>query len=843
MRQLPSLLEGPARASSAFGMRSTLIALGLFLPLVTAPDLHAQIFTGVEPAQPFVIPRRPVKTNPIFSVTASSSPDTRDAAPRPVEIIRHLPNGLEGFELAGETGALRWPLYFTHTQAATTRHFKLAYLSAVSVLDDASALTLQINGKNAGSIAINSPRGFKEVDIEIPPGMLVDGYNAVSVSWRQRHRIDCSVAATYELWTRIDPSRTGFVITGNAQGITGAADIPALPLSPEGLFPIRVVLSGKTNIHNVQRLVATTQRIAIAGQFLQPAIDFGAPSDDPYGMNLVLGTRDVLSGFPELSAAAGRSGPVVKLVSLNTNARPTLIVTGSTEAELDLAIAELERLRPKEGSGSGERLSTSYPGYRTGGATAITLGDLDIQSQEFPGRLSRQSFNITLPPDFLPADYARGTFDVAGGYAAGLTSDAQVRIDINGRNAAQVNLPKKDGDVFRHNQMYIPLGLMQPGLNRFVISAETPSRQDAACDASQALNREGRFLLLDSSLLTLPGLARIEHYPELNAMAAGGLPFVKGHSTLYVPAPDRDTMAAALSFLARLAVAAGSVTPVDFTFSPPVGDPGSLLIVAPARLLDPTVLNQIGLNHEAIEAAWRERAESASIRQTASTDDRKWWTDEPRGPSACHVQTTLRAIEQKSSAPPASIGSRSTDPKRDDDELFVRWTENFRSSSSWKDRLGGIGARILEWTAAAGDRFSPSSAAVALPVVTAKTSLIAAQGYSANWPSSVTTIITAPDPTTLRESISCLGDLQVWTKLRGRFSALDASDGTVTAIAAESLRYSMGPTNSLANSRLVLAGWLSLNPLAYVLIALATAACLSGTTLLFVRGIGRKVKK
>ena len=104
----------------------------------------------------------------------------------------------------------------------------------------------------------------------------------------------------------------------------------------------------------------------------------------------------------------------------------------------------------------------------------------------------------------------------------------------------------------------------------------------------------------------------------------------------------------------------------------------------------------------------------------------------------------------------------------------------------------------------------------------------------------VTTIVTAPDAATLKASVGCLFDPQVWSKVHGRLSTLDASTGDVVATDATRFTYRGVEGASLGNGRLVLAGWFSLNPIAFVAMSLMLALCLSGTTLWFVRGVGRR---
>jgi hypothetical protein len=119
-------------------------------------------------------------------------------------------------------------------------------------------------------------------------------------------------------------------------------------------------------------------------------------------------------------------------------------------------------------------------------------------------------------------------------------------------------------------------------------------------------------------------------------------------------------------------------------------------------------------------------------------------------------------------------------------------------------------------------------------------SLILAQGMSPGSRENVTTIVTALDAPTLRGSVACLFDPQVWAKVHGRLAMLDGSSGEVTATDATSFHYIASDRTPIGNARLVVAGWFSLNPLAFVAFALLTALCLGGTTLWFVRGVGRR---
>ena len=115
------------------------------------------------------------------------------------------------FLLDGEDDVAHFTFHLSGAQAAAGGKLRLAYQNAVSVLPDTSAMDVEVNGKEAGGFAIRSPNGFLEEGLSIPSALLKPGRNVVRLRARQHHRVDCSLDATYELWTRLDPAKTGFV--------------------------------------------------------------------------------------------------------------------------------------------------------------------------------------------------------------------------------------------------------------------------------------------------------------------------------------------------------------------------------------------------------------------------------------------------------------------------------------------------------------------------------------------------------------------------------------------------------------------------------------------------------
>jgi hypothetical protein len=119
-------------------------------------------------------------------------------------------------------------------------------------------------------------------------------------------------------------------------------------------------------------------------------------------------------------------------------------------------------------------------------------------------------------------------------------------------------------------------------------------------------------------------------------------------------------------------------------------------------------------------------------------------------------------------------------------------------------------------------------------------SLLVSQGERDGVANSVITIVSSPNAATLGNSITCLVEPSVWSRLAGGLSVLDASTGAVSVTAAESMHYVTTQEFSAHNERLMFAGWLTLNPSFFILIAFLLTVPLAVTTHFLVRNVGRK---
>ncbi|MFC7665639.1 cellulose biosynthesis cyclic di-GMP-binding regulatory protein BcsB [Methylorubrum suomiense] len=197
-----------------------------------------------------------------------------------------------------------------------------------------------------------------------------------------------------------------------------------------------------------------------------------------------------------------------------------ILVAGDTPTDIDAAMRILAATATRDPAGSSQGLSAlaQARGVRIRSGETVALSTLGHQGRDFAGRLFRTGFDVTLPTDFVPADYDRVALDLAGGYAAGLELGAQIVVDLNGRNVASLPLARADGDVFRDATVALPLSRWRPGRNRVEIRALLPTASDRVCEEGPARRR---FLLLDRSTLTTPRLAQALRLPDLAATLGG----------------------------------------------------------------------------------------------------------------------------------------------------------------------------------------------------------------------------------------------------------------------------------------------------------------------------------
>ncbi|WP_431311097.1 cellulose biosynthesis cyclic di-GMP-binding regulatory protein BcsB [Methylobacterium nigriterrae] len=849
--------------SGMSGMRSRrLRPLRLLAGLLASASLHgpavSQSFLGNGPAERLSVPPTgdPLRNQapPPGRPEAGNDPGRRPPVQATIAAARRFPAGTRGYRLSGEDDVLQFPVYLTEGQARGPARLRVSYLSAISVAPESSELGASVNGAKVGWTRIQAPGAVKVVEFALPEGLLKAGYNAVTLSASQRHRVDCSIDATYELWTQIDPSRSGLVVAPAAADLD-LKSLAALEPDESGALPIGVVLSEKPNLERLERMIAAVQAVALVGRLARPAVAFGPPLTGRTGVNLVVGTAAEIRGVEGIDEIGPITGPKLTLLPARGSRAPTLVVSGLNGADVRQAISNLAEGGDANNPPRGAQLANLNRGYEVWGGETLGLDALGIATREFNGRLMRVGFEVRFPADFVPADYGKVMLHLAGGYAAGLDPSAQIIVDINGRNAASVPLPYARGEVFEDSSIPLPLSLWRPGLNRVEIAAQLPISADRACDTLAPGAKRARFLLLDRTRLTIPSLARAVRSPDLAAVKGGAVPFVAPgpRPRLVLPTPDRDSADAAAMLAARLAMAAKRVIDFELSADERGTGGGATLIVAPARALNPLAIEAVGLDPDQIRRIWEGRAETVATPGQFGAEGVLTLDRLRRNlPMRCALPPATMPLRVAAAAPvvpapaqtptPPQPQPRSVVPASDRD-LLARWDVTLRGPNPILAGLAETWNAATKhanelWEAALGLAREPTGAQA--PEVNPRASLIIAEGAGADRLADTTVLVTAPNPSMLKASVSCLVDPVVWTKLTGRAAFLDASDGSLSTVTPERVGLIETQPWSLVNFRLVSAAWLSLNPAFYVGLTLLMALCLGLATTALVRQLGRR---
>jgi cellulose synthase operon protein B len=427
----------------------------------------------------------------------------------------------------GESATRVWPIYATIGQTTSRARLHLAYTNAVSVMPEASSLDVTLNDMPVVHAPIAAGGDTAVIDVELPSGVLRPGYNALKIAASQRHRVDCSLEATYELWTQLDLATSGLTFPGQADPSPRALeDLPAISPGPSGALVIRAVAPKDWPAADIDRLMLGAQLVAIRGGFARPEVEFVERVDNRPGLYLVVGKSDALAhaGLGAfLTAGAG-----VSIAGGDVAGRAVVVADGRSDDEVDKALRAIAPAgweQTRHATVPAERALANQGGFRAAGDSRISLHDLGVDSEDFSGRLYRAGFDLVLPPDFFPADYDKMSLMVDASYAGHLGYSSQILVRVNDKEAGSLPLRAPRGEPLSARPIPISLSAFRPGFNRVVIEAQTPNDQDAACAVDQILKSETRFSLFDRSELIVPRIARIARLPDLAVTTASGFPY------------------------------------------------------------------------------------------------------------------------------------------------------------------------------------------------------------------------------------------------------------------------------------------------------------------------------
>lgn len=740
----------------------------------------------------------------------AAAPARAEALPTPVSgesALRKMPASQQDLFLSGEFASRKMPFFALPEEASGKARFAVTLQTAISVAPEQSQMAVRINGNEIGSASLSAgdPR---RIEFDVPENTLQPGYNAVEISASQRHRVDCSIDATYELWTKIDPENTGFVFANTDRATPSMLDLMAIAGTNNGRTNIRVVLPAGSTMTDYDRATRIVQAIGILGNFSQPVVEFGATPGTGPGLDIHIGGK-APAGEPLLIENADASG-----------SRKRLTVPGLGGAEIDARIDDLVAMaatRQDAGTREGQMALANQKGRALAPGQKVTLRDLGFDGQRFSGRRFVSNVNFTMPSDFYPGDYDSANLHLSALYVGGLAPDAVLIVKANDKMIANISLSSRRAGEIRDQRLPIPFSALRPGQNTLEIEARLPSHLDAACESVENASGAVRLAIDETSYLDIPNYARIGRYPDISGLTSG-LPRALNETAaapvqLFVPNRDRNAMNAAATFAAKLAYASERVNTFRFTSVLPQTDRTHMIAFGAYDTLPSQLVSQMKLDF--VTKRRLAMAETRAV-EVASLE-----TDAGRGQVASDADDrTLVAAAYVGAGDLADRASEFVNAPLEQSGRLIETVRNKVADGANRLRLSlPFGGEANE------PAFSPSPEAA----------FVVAQASPQN--GSIWTVVAARKADGIMNDVDVLTGPNVWNKLGGAAQSFSDTGMVLDQKVASSQHLFQTQPVTVSNSRLVAAGWLANNATTYVGALLVAAVMLGiGTFMMLYTG-------
>lgn len=706
------------------------------------------------------------------AASVQSTVQTGSDIPRQMVAFRQSATAMR---LEGEDAPRELTFYLSPDQVTTAGILRLSYTNAVSVMPDDAVLDVELNGKPLATFPIRSPNGPATHDIPVAAKDLTVGWNQIRLRAKQHHRIDCSVQATYELWTQIDPLVSGFLTSARPKD-GDFASLLSVGRNGDGATEIRVIAGEDAPQTTLRDSLSLVQTLALVLGREDLSVSVGGVGGSGPGIDLYLG--DPLDAkLPQPARDALAAAPRGLFVRQGENGRQIVTMRGSNKSELQsLLLAAvngplLPLIRTNKLAMAQTRIDGENPGTHS-------LSSIGYQTTPFAGRLFQTSFDVVMPADFYPGDYATVDLNLNAATAPGLAPGTQLLVRVNERAVASLVLYDPEGTTLKDKPLALPLRAFHPGVNHVRVLAELPLASDLSCDPAQREEARSRFLLLEETTVTIPPLARAGRLPDLAAFAGTSFP-LKGSAAfdLYVDTATPARLGSALTLLTRLALSAGHPLSAELK----IGRPD------PRQSMNALV---VGVGNERLELA--ELAGQKGDRLPLSATDDLVTASVTAGDQLSDSQALLDAfqVETRLEHDQLSLKSRASDWVATASTTVNRWL-------AYKD----IGREDVK--------------------VDPRDKLISVRQVASSESSAVWTYVNAADETLLQQGVAALTKPATWTALEGEESVIRRSDLELVNRYPESYSFFPITDTSPANLRRLAAAWLSDNFIIYVGLVLA----------------------
>ncbi len=247
------------------------------------PFLVATTMLGsAGPALPQTVPSFDMAPEAYLRIVSDAPDPTKEelieavAAPPVPDALRYLiPD--DALWLQGENARRDYEVFLTADQAEADAQLHLGFINALVVAPETSRLRVRINGSVVLNELIDSSAEPGTVVVDVPAGVLRAGPNHVVIDSNQRHRTDCSIESTYELWTSVDPARTYLAFSGqNAGRLSSLGDLAATGVNARGETTIRLIVPGRSAVEMGPVATELVQALALALRTPNPVVELAS---------------------------------------------------------------------------------------------------------------------------------------------------------------------------------------------------------------------------------------------------------------------------------------------------------------------------------------------------------------------------------------------------------------------------------------------------------------------------------------------------------------------------------------------------------------------------------------
>ncbi|KKB75960.1 hypothetical protein VW35_19665 [Devosia soli] len=605
-------------------------------PALLASVALLALSAGVSAQQPApfdMSPESGLVTKPADPAPATPATPAEAQPAAPQGFTRYLlPTG--NLRLEGEESKDGVVVYLTDAQAAAPAKLQFSYLNALVVAPEVSNLRIRVNQTDITTAQIASSSAPTLVSAEIPAGILRAGANVVEFRASQRHRTDCTVDSTYELWTEIASDSAQLIFEGTGlDRLDQLAELGAVGVDATGNTTLRLLAPDTADPAAKATMLRLVQQIGLALRTPKLTISFAdAPSaaQEPGILDVAIMPAAELPAAYDAARAQSSSGPLAAMLPVASGAN-TLVISGPTwdaiarAGDALVAAAPITPERP--------RYDLPSPTPMMQGDSSVTLSGLGVDSLEFNGRRYATNLQFELPADFYGYRYGELELVLDAAYSSDVLPGSEIDIYTNGEIASATPLLRTDGGALKDTRIRIPMTNLRPGRNVATLSVNLQTRSDASCAAGWTGSSPVRFVLSNASALRLPDYARAVTMPDLQVLTGTAWPYVNDTAVPIAIGQGEESMVSALMFAARIATASGNI--INFSVVPDaeLSAESDAFIVMPTTAISPLNLSRTGVGTGASSA---QRNDEALLDQFA--------TNEPGGPFAGQVQWLLETV-------------------------------------------------------------------------------------------------------------------------------------------------------------------------------------------------------